>query len=309
MSHPRGLLARAGVTLLNLLAPGLGLLRVGQPRRAFILYGSSAAAFALLILALWSMPNLSAWPYAALVVGFVSVELVILGLALSWTWRMGRALPDQRPRSSRWYSVLIAALAAFTISGAMTGITKTLYRNFYMPSEGMEPTLMKNDHFVASMRKPMNLQRGELLLVKAASGIYVKRLAALPGDRFSMSNGLVTVNGETAKFRPAGVVRVSYPYTSVTEARLYREKLPDEVGEHSIQDLGESSEDNVAELLIPAGHVFVLGDNRDDSADSRVPRNMGGLEMVPLADVIGRPLFFSWPWQKFGNSLNHAGVR
>ena len=70
-----------------------------------------------------------------------------------------------------------------------------------------------------------------------------------------------------------------------------------------IQDLGPSSEDDMAEVTMPPGRVFALGDNRDNSADSRVPKFMGGLELVPIEDVVGRPLFFTWPAKKMGSSV------
>jgi signal peptidase I len=183
-------------------------------------------------------------------------------------------------------------------------ISRSMYQNFYLPSEAMEPTLYKSDKMVAAMGNPGELRRGDVVLVKAGAGdTYVKRIAALPGDRIELRDGLVIVNGAAAVLKPAGARRVSYPYREPAEARMFWETLPGEAGAHMIQGLGSSAEDNMSEVAIPPGHIFVLGDNRDNSADSRVEKIAGGLELVPMQDVIGRALFIYWPLEKMGRSL------
>jgi signal peptidase I len=300
----RSTAARVGVTLLNLLAPGLGLLRIGRLRPALVTYGATLGASLLFIASLSATSNIGFAPYAALLCFLIVVTLASFGGAMWLTWRGSRQVTQPRPIWSRWFAVVGAMVAVFGLNWALTDTSQSLYKNFYLPSEGMEPTLYKNDRFVASMRQPSDLRRGELILVRAPGDtIYVKRLAALPGDTIELKSGAVFINGVAAELMLEGTKRVSYPYLAPSEARLYRERFPGEVGAHHIQDLGTSQTDDVSEIKIPTGHVFVLGDNRDNSADSRVSKMMGGLELVPVQDVMGRALFMSWPPAKMGRSL------
>jgi signal peptidase I len=300
----RSLVARIGILLLNFVTPGLGLLRVGELRRAVIYYAIAEGAFVVFIAALALTTNISFGTYATA----VGLVLVVLSSALCtaiWqTWRRSRIVIEPRPLWSSWYAVVGAVLLTVGVRYLYTGVWHHIYHNFYVPAEGMEPTLDKNDKFVASMRRPKGLHRGDILLVKAPNGAtYVKRLAALPGDKIALRDGIVFINGVAATMIPHGSRRVSYPYQDVTEAKVYLEQFPGEARPHLIQDLGASPQDNFAEVTMDSSHVFMLGDNRDDSADSRVPKYDGGLELVPVGNVLGRPLFFYWPRAKMGRSI------
>jgi signal peptidase I len=304
VAERRGLAARVGVTLLNLLAPGLGLLRIGRLRLALAVYGVVLGAFLTFIVALSTTKNISFGAYAALAGFLLAVTLAAYAGAMWWTWRDSGQLNPPRRAWSRWYFIVGAALTAFALSLALTGMSRSLYRTFYVPSEAMEPTLLVNDRFVAAMGLPDELRRGDVILVKTATGdTYVKRVAALPGDKIELKDGVVFINGASVDLKPAGTRPLSYSYMPPTKARMFWEKLPGETGSHMIQDLGSSLEDEMREVTVPADHVFVLGDNRDNSADSRVSKMMGGLELVPVEDVIGRALFMYWPPAKMGRSL------
>jgi signal peptidase I len=304
MGRRRSAGARLGIALLNLLAPGLGLLRVGDTRRGLIIYGFTVAVLLALIAAFASTSNLNFGAYAAIVVIALAATLVAYVMAIWWTWQKSEFVTELRPVASRWYSIVAAFVLACLISWILTGISQSLYRNFYLPSEAMEPTLLKNDRLVASMRKPEDLRRGDIVLVRAASGTtYVKRIAGLPGDRIALKDGAVFIDGQAARRVHKGTRRVSYPYMEPTEASVLQETFPGESAPHLIQDLGQSVEDDMREQFVAPRHVFVLGDNRDDSADSRISRTMGGLEQVPIDDVVGRALFLYWPFDKMGRSL------
>lgn len=79
------------------------------------------------------------------------------------------------------------------------------------------------------------------------------------------------------------------------------ERLPGELSSHRVLDTGPSAFDDTSEVTVPAGHVFVLGDNRDRSADSRVPVDLAGVGMVPMTAILSRPMYIHW-------SVNRAKI-
>jgi signal peptidase I len=280
--------ARLGIAALNLLWPGLGLLRLGEGRRAARFIGFP---FLLLfpVVAWYAIgPELTFASWAALtllvVIGYIGA--ILLSAAICW-----RRSAERRPPErwwSRWYGILAMGLAALgaTLLLPDRGV---FYRAFYIPAEAMEPTFVRGDRFVARMSNLGPLRRGQIVLAVAPrGGIYVERIAALPGDRIAIEGGTVVLNGTPVAQRRVGAAG------GPGRARLLVERFPGEAGEHRILDSGATMVDDFPETLVRPGHVFLLGDNRDHSADSRVPVDQFGLDQVPIANIVGRALFFSW---------------
>ena len=152
--------------------------------------------------------------------------------------------------------------------------------------------------------------RGDIVIVtpKGESSDYIKRVIGLPGDRLAVVNGAVVLNGVPVKREPRGSAlipidanvpcdqpQVMQFQTQGADGRTYcslpvvRETLPNGVSFDTI-DLGDYPQvDDYPEVAIPAGHVFLMGDNRDQSADSRVPAALAGLDgPVPVENLGGR---------------------
>ena len=181
------------------------------------------------------------------------------------------------------------------------------YKLFYIPSEAMRPTLDVGDKIVARMGRPGSLSRGDIVLVGNGAGIYVKRVAGLPGDRIAVHGGIVQLNGHAVAQRIVGEEHVQPDQYGDTVRRL-SEQFPGEAAPHEIFDAGDSPGDEYDEVTIPSGHVFLLGDNRDHSADSRYPRAEMGLGgPVPLSDLRGTPAYFYWTAgrHRIGDSAGH----
>ena len=159
-------------------------------------------------------------------------------------------------------------------------------------------------------------QRGDIVILKPpeSNSDYIKRVIGLPGDRLAVRNGTVILNGVPVKreFLPPVMIPVDANApcdddklpgrrTTGADGKLYcklplvRETLPNGVRFETI-DLGYNPQvDDYPEITIPADHVFVMGDNRDQSADSRVPiEGMGLGGPVPFENIGGRAEFITF---------------
>ena len=190
-----------------------------------------------------------------------------------------------------WGTIVgIAGVIAILIVALVGAFGSGYFRNFYLPAESMAPTLEKGDRFVAFMNGGRNLRRGDIVLVAVGESTYVKRVAALAGDTIGVTDGKVVLNGKAvAQHFLKAERRPEVPGTPL--ARRLAEQFPGEDAPHEILDMGPSDVDEFPALRVPPGFVFLLGDNRDRSADGRVPRVQMGVDLLPVADVKGRPLF------------------
>jgi signal peptidase I len=142
-------------------------------------------------------------------------------------------------------------------------------------------------------------ERGDVVVFRAPadrSQVWVKRVIGLPGDRIALRSGRLWINGEPVKVRADGTGEMELENGAVVPAQRYVETLPGN-REHAILKLSANGpHDNMAELTVPANHLFVMGDNRDNSADSRVAVEAGGVGLLPTDELIGRAqtLIGSW---------------
>jgi len=196
-----------------------------------------------------------------------------------------------------------------------------IYQPFSIPTASMQNTLMIGDYFVANkfvwgfgpysfpVPLPFNGRimgrdpdRGDIAVFhNITNEDYIKRVIGMPGDRIQMKQGRLYINGEIVQREEIGKATDTDSNMQTVPVTLYRETLPNGVT-HVIQEISDDQPlDNTAEYVVPAGHFFMMGDNRDRSADSRVLSQVG---YVPASALIGKAeaRFFSIkdnipPWQ------------
>ena len=171
-------------------------------------------------------------------------------------------------------------------------------------------------------------ERGDIVIVTppGTRTDYIKRVIGLPGDLISMRDGTLYINGQPVKREPLPAamipVDINSPCGSDRDPALYnfrvrgpdgkeycrvpvvRETMPSGRTYETVE-LGRSAEDNFGPVRIPAGHLWLMGDNRDDSADSRVPEWQGGLGgPVPWENIGGRAEFITFSLDGTASTLN-----
>ena len=188
----------------------------------------------------------------------------------------------------------------FLLFLALFGLFRTAVADWNpIPSGSMRPTLLEGDVVLVNrlafdLKVPLTdivvahlgePRRGDVVTFSSPrDGIrLIKRLIALPGDTVEMRDKVLLVNGAAANYRPIGmVVEHPAPGATVPALRLYETSGP---RTHVVQWLhlpNGADTDSFGPLVVPAGHYLMLGDNRDDSADSRY------FGLVPRELLIGR---------------------
>src|SRR5262249_5076436 len=159
----------------------------------------------------------------------------------------------------------------------------------------MEPTLRIGERVFANMRayEAQPPARGDIVVVtvpRDASTFYIKRIIGLPGESVQLVNGVVEINGQAIPTADAGTYRYSHSGQAEQQGTLKRESPPNGASYTTLDLIKNGPYDSTKVYQIPDGHYFLLGDNRDNSVDSRVDK----FGYIPQANVLGKISWVFW---------------
>jgi signal peptidase I len=228
-----------------------------------------------------------------------------LGLAV-WAYLLfapskGRVDAPDTPISLHLVGVgLVAVLVGLVAS-------RVFWSPYWVQSASLKPTLLPGDYITAGFVDARDVARGDVILFRAgaAGQRHVARVIGLPGDRVALEAGAVVLNGARLPVVAADpFVEVNAPQGpsqqlprcgnapvgagGACETPRFRETLPEGRSYEVLDLMPGAAMDTMAEVTVPEGAFLVLGDNRDDSMDSRFAVSIGGMGMVDGSSVIGR---------------------
>lgn len=228
---------------------------------------------------------------------------------------------EDKKEKSGWFGLIMAVFAALAIRSL-------LFEPYHIPSSSMVPTLLVGDYlFITKFDYgysrhsfPFSLplipkgrlfyiqpERGDIVVFKKppeGKTDYIKRVIGLPGDTIQMLNGRLYINDTLVPRHEEG-----QEYWDTEAGRLlytrYTETLPGGIS-HTIYELNDNNKyDTTKRFLVPEDHYFMMGDNRDNSLDSRVfgvvpAENLEGKARFIFYSTNGNGWFFQfWKWSEF----------
>ena len=221
-----------------------------------------------------------------------------------------RSEPTSTQSKDGWREIAMILVHAILIAFF---VRVFFYQPFNIPSGSMKSTLLVGDYLFVSKLSygysrysfpfGINLfngrifasepKRGDVVVFKTPldnSTDYIKRIIGLPGDEIVVRGGVVWLNGKQIPRRPVSDFVTVERRGGFQKIQRFEEELPGGV-KYQVLDLfpnGTGSADNKGPFRVPAGHYFMMGDNRDDSLDSRISAAAGGVGYVPFENLIGR---------------------
>ena len=225
--------------------------------------------------------------------------------------------PDVKTKTPANELLEIGKTVAYALLIALV-IRVFLFQPFTIPSASMEPTLLQGDYIIVSKfaygysRHSMPLSpplfggrilgrephRGDVIVFKLPRDghtDYIKRLIGLPGDQIQLKGGVVYLNGQAVPRQELSPATEMSPFGFSHPVQRFKETLPG--GKSYITyDYGPDGDvDNTGVYVVPSGHYFMMGDNRDNSQDSRYPEAIG-VGYVPFENLVGKAdiILLSW---------------
>ena len=199
-----------------------------------------------------------------------------------------------------------------------------LFQPFTIPSASMEPTLLEGDYIIVSkysygyskhsipLSPPIfngrifwrSPERGDIIVFKLPRDNktdYIKRLVGLPGDHLQVKHGTLFVNNQAVAQMPQGQTTIDLG-GFMTKADVIREKMANGRSYLTYSVDPTQAPENTDVFVVPEGNYFFMGDNRDNSLDSRFPKENDGVGFVPAENLEGKAQIILLSWNR-GASL------
>jgi signal peptidase I len=305
------------------------------------LLGGEASALQLRAVLAWSaVPNIVGFVAAlAMTIAFQvygvadswGVRLFVVSIFGIWSFVVFLLMLGRVQHFGFWRTIALYVLNLIVPLLLAILFRSFAYQPFSIPAASMTPTLMIGDnvfaakypygytHFSLPFSPPLfggrifasEPKRGDVVvfrLPKDESVDYVKRVVGLPGDRIQMKEGLLYINDVPVKREQIADFAGDACGSDLSgKIRRWRETLPEGASYETLDCVANGFYDNTTVYTVPAGHYFMLGDNRDNSTDSRVA-SMGP---IPLENLIGRVdlIYFSRAQQEDGADRAGTMVR
>jgi signal peptidase I len=249
-----------------------------------------------------ALSGLAKGPFAVIALNGILLVLGLWALVLA-LWMYGRV-----QGFGFWRTIVSFAVASFIVMPIIPLLIRAfLFQPFNMPSSSMMPTLLEGDYIFVSKYAygythyslpfsprlfsgrllASEPQRGDVVVFRLPKDVsidYVKRIVGLPGDRIQMIDGVLQINGQPIKHERIDDF-VTEENGAVKHIKRYREALPNGVSYTVLALTDKGFLDNTPVYTVPPDRYFVLGDNLDNSTDSRVMSMVG---YVPFENLIGR---------------------
>ncbi len=260
--------------LFSYLVPGLGQVYNGQATKGlffnflFALWGGVVFSFIFHMMK-QSISRINiAFLFVILLISLAAhLSIIIEAIKTSRKRKMENGLKPY----NRWIIYLIVIAVSLTVDYSVSNAVKeNIIKPFLIPTGSMEPTLLTGDCLLSNQLYfgTHNPARGEVVIMKYPRNekiAYIKRIIGMPGDTLESSNKIVYINHQ----------KVDEPYIKAVDPNQSRISV---------------RRDNYGPVIIPSNEYFVMGDNRDNSLDSR---DWG---TVKRHQIIGKPMFIYWSW-------------
>ena len=198
--------------------------------------------------------------------------------------------------------IVLVVCAGFV--GALFTFVHVNWHLYSIPAASMEPTLRVGDYMMASKGpfESTEIHRGEVIVFLKGGTSFVKRAIAVGGDQIQMVDGTVYLNREALPTRQISDYETNDHRGQASTVRRLEESLDGRTYE-TLDMRDDAGGDNTRPYIVPENHIFVMGDNRDNSSDSRF-----GIGFVAVDDIVGIARTIYWS-PKRGNHLGPVPVR
>ncbi len=257
---------RLWCSVMSAAIPGSGDWFIGEKKRCLVFF----SLFFALLLCFWPL-RLPRFYWAILLLPIAGVALNIVSSTCTLFVKRG----SKDAVANWWVLILFVVSVLFGTAELRFVLYVSGFRVFQVPGKSMEPTINAGDRIVVDLcdfrgRKPAP---GDVVVFRHHDLVLGKRIVALGGSTISSKNGEVEVDGR----------RITEPYAVHRDPEISADEL-----------------NNFGPITVPAGQIFVMGDSRNESLDSRVRSGPSDYGPVFVTDVVGKPLYrFS---SKFGQS-------